>query len=98
MEKLEKCKLYKLNKKKTIYEIFSIPLYAQNNGYDFSMHYDFLYIDKSKSKKSKLSKLERIDSYITLENKKNSLDSNRPINFNNKDFRVILCRTVYSRY
>lgn len=90
MEKLKNCKLYKLNKKKTIFKIFSIPSFAQVNDYDFSIHYDYLYIDKSKSKKIKLSKKDRINSYVNLENKKNNMDSTRPPNFNYTDFRVVV--------
>lgn len=90
MEKLINCKLYKLNKKKTIFTIFSIPSFAQTKNYDFSSHYDFNYSEKKSNDKKKLTKDERKAVYLNVENKHSNLITERPLDLNSNDYRVIV--------
>lgn len=96
MKKLIKCKLYKLNKKKTIFTIFSIPTFAQIENYDFSKHYDFYYLKKS-GINNRLTKDQRIDNYLSFGDKKCcDLITTRPEDFNPNDYRILVnVKTVW---
>lgn len=91
MKILENCKLFKLNKIKTIYKILNIPVEAQQKNYDFDYLYDFKYLKKDiKNSNNKISKKERFENYIDVKKSKISLIEDRPSDFDKSKYRVII--------
>lgn len=82
MKILENCKLFKLNKIKTIYKILNIPIEAQQKNFDFDCLYDFKFLKKDIKDNNKISKEERCEKYINIKKLIPQLIEERPSDFN----------------
>lgn len=99
MKILENCKLFKLNKIKTIYKVLNIPTEAQQKNFDFDCLYDFKYLKKDSKKNNKkkdskknnkVSKDERFKKYINIKKSMSQLIDERPNDFDKSKYRVII--------
>ncbi|MBS5853312.1 MAG: hypothetical protein KIC61_06785 [Staphylococcus sp.] len=90
MKILENCKLFKLNKIKTIYKKLNIPIEAQQKNFDFDSLYDFKYLKKDSKDNNKISKEERFEKYVNIEKSIPQLIDERPGDFNKSKYRVII--------
>lgn len=91
MTKVINCPITGLNKKKRIYKIFDIPAFAQDDNYDFSMNYEFKFIDKKKGENEERSnKLERISKYLKIDKEETVLLDSIPPNRKESEFRKVL--------
>lgn len=90
MKLLENCKLFRLNKIKTIYKIFNIPSEAQKKLFNFDDLYDFKYLKKDIKIKKSISKEERLKQYLEIKKCTIPLFEDRPIDFDKSKYRVII--------
>ena len=88
MKILENCKLFKLNKIKTIYKILNIPIEAQQKNFDFDSLYDFKYLKKDSKDNNKISKEERFEKYVNIEKSIPQLVDERPGDFNKSKYTL----------
>ncbi len=90
MKILENCKLFKLNKIKTIYKILNIPLEAQDKNFDFDLLYTFKYLKKNQKNNGSICKQDRLVKYKNVKKDVLELLDNRPSDYNKSTYRVII--------
>lgn len=71
MKIFENCKLFKLNKIKTIYKVLNIPTEAQQKNFDFDCLYDFKYLKKDSKKNNKKKTARKTIKFLKMNDLKN---------------------------